>query len=75
MFKLRKYDRHQLYFRGVALVTILGGAALLALALVELGLNLWGGGGFAAPVFKIIGGLGVLSLGYIHLELEYLRVK
>ena len=76
MFRFnRKFDRHKLYFRGVAIVTLLSGAALLALGLVELGFNLFGNYAFAYPVFKIIGGFAVLSLGYIHLELEYLRVK
>lgn len=74
MFFRRNLDKKP-YFRGVALVTILAGAAVLALGLVELGINLWGDGGYVLPTGKIIGGLVVLSLGYIHLELEQLRIK
>jgi hypothetical protein len=70
-----KFDNHKPYFRGVALATLLAGAVLVALGGVELILNLWGNDSFTSPVFKIIGGLAVLSLGYIHLELEMMRVK
>lgn len=74
MFR-RKLDKHKAYFRGVALAVILAGAAVLALGVVELGLNLWGNGGYAWPLGKIIGGLIVLTLGYVHLELEEIRIK
>jgi hypothetical protein len=71
----RKFDNHKPYFRGVAIATLLTGAVFAALGGAELVLNLLGGYSFAAPIFKIIGGLAVLSLGYIHLELEMLRIK
>jgi hypothetical protein len=71
----RKFDNHKPYFRGVALATLLVGAVLAALGAAELILNLWGNGTFTSPIFKIIGGLAVMSLGYIHLELEMMRVK
>ena len=71
----RKLDNKKPYFRGVAMATILAGAVVLALGLVELGLNLWGNQNYYWPVAKVIGGLAVLSLGYIHLELEQLRIK
>jgi hypothetical protein len=54
---------------------LLSGAAILALGLVELGFNVWGNESFASPMSKVIGGLIVLSLGYIHMELEMMRVK
>lgn len=61
-------------FMGVAITTLLAGATIIALGLVELGFNLWDKGTFASPMSKIIGGLIVLSLGYIHLELEIMRL-
>ena len=73
--KFRKFDNHKPYFRGVALATLLAGAVLAALGAAELILNLWWNYDFTSPIFKIIGGLAVMSLGYIHLELEMLRVK
>jgi len=71
----RKFDNHKPYFRGVALATLLAGAVLAALGGAELILNLWSSYTFTSPVFKIMGGLAVMSLGYIHLELEMMRVK
>ena len=73
--KLTDINKHKTYFKGVALATILCGAVILALGLVEWGMNYWGSSSFSEPVLKVIGGLVVLSLGYIHLELELLRVK
>ena len=73
--KFRNFDAHKPYFRGVAIATLLCGAAILALGIVELGMNLWGSSAYSAPLFKIIGGLAVTSLGYIQLELELLRIK
>ena len=71
----RNFDNHKPYFRGVAIATLLCGAAILALGLAELALNIWGTTTYSEPMLKIIGGLAVTSLGYIHLELEMLRVK
>lgn len=73
MFK--KFDNHKPYFRNVAIATLLCGAAILALGIVELGMNLWGNTEYSAPLFKMVAGLIVTSLGYIHLELEMLRIK
>ena len=75
MFKKKDFKNRQPYFLAVAMATIICGVLVLALGAVELGLNLLGQASFAAPVFKIIGGLAVISLGYIHLELELLRIK
>jgi len=74
-FLRRKFDDKKPYFWGVAIATLLSGAAILALGLVELGFNLWRDGSFVSPISKVIGGLVVLSLGYIHLELEMMRVS
>ena len=74
MFKKKDFKNRQPYFLAVAMATIIC-VLVLALGAVELGLNLLGQASFAAPVFKIIGGLAVISLGYIHLELELLRIK
>lgn len=71
----KKFDSRKPYFQSVAIATLLCGAAILALGLTELAFNLWGGRDFWAPSVKIMGGLAVLSLGYIHLELELLRIK
>ena len=60
---------------GVAIATLFAGAAIFAIGLAELGTNLWGGTSFSNPFFKVIGGLIVVSLGYIHLELEIQRTK
>lgn len=73
--KLRNFDNHKPYFRGVAIAILLCGIVIVALGIVELALNLFGHNLYSAPIFKIIGGLIVLSLGYIHFELEMLRIK
>lgn len=68
-------DKPKRTFMGVAIATLLTGAVLIALGAVEWGFDMWGSGGYTSPISKIIGGLIVLSLGYIHLELEMIRVK
>jgi uncharacterized protein involved in response to NO len=71
----RAIDPHTPYFRGVALALIFCGAGIIAVGLVELGSNLLSDTAFHSPAFKVIGGLIVTALGYVHLELELLRVK
>ena len=73
--RLKNFDNHRPYFRGVAIAVLLCGVVILALGLVELALNLFNNDAYSAPMFKIIGGLIVLALGYIHFELEMLRIK
>jgi len=73
IFNRKKFDSKKPYFLDVAIATLLSGAGILALGLVELGFNVWGHESFAAPMSKVIGGLVVLSLGYIHMELELMR--
>ena len=76
MFRIgEKFDKHKKYFASVAMATLLCGAGILALGIVELGFNLFADSGFSAPMSKVIGGFIVLSLGYIHLELEMIRTK
>ena len=69
------FDPHQPYFRGVAMALIILGAALFALGGVEWTYNWYAAGTFTAPLFKVIGGLVVIALGYIHLELELIRIQ
>jgi hypothetical protein len=73
--KFKDFDARKPYFRGVAIATLLCGAVILALGIVELIMNIWGNTIYSEPLFKIIGGLAVTSLGYIQLELELLRIK
>lgn len=60
-------------FYSVSLALILVGAGIFALGIVEWIFNYFGSYGFTAPLFKAIGGLLVLGLGYIHLELVLAR--
>ncbi len=71
----RKRNIKEPIFLSVAIATLLMGAAILALGLVEMGFNIWGDTSFDSPMSKIIGGLVVMSLGYIHMTLELMRVK
>lgn len=73
MFK--KFDAHARYFQSVALMSIIAGASIVAIGIVEMGGNLWWDLGFTNPFFKIVAGFIVISLGYIHLELEIMRTK
>lgn len=61
--------------RGVALATILFGALVFAYGLASWCLNFWGDYSFFFPAGKMIGGSIIISLGYIHLNLEELRKK
>ena len=70
-----KFNPHKRYFASVAIATLLMGAGIIAFGLVEWGFNFFGSTTFSSPTTKIIGGLIVLSLGYIHLELEMIRTK
>lgn len=62
-------------FRGVALFTIILGAGICAYGLATWILNVFGSSHFNFPASKIIGGWIIISLGYIHLNLELLREK
>lgn len=71
----KNFDPKQPYFYAVAMTIILAGCLVLSVGIVELISNLHGDSSFSQPFTKIIGGLVVLALGYIHLELELLRIK
>jgi uncharacterized membrane protein HdeD (DUF308 family) len=71
----RKLDARKRHFLNVAMATIICGAAILAAGIVELVSNLTSTSDFTSPLFKIAAGLVVISLGYIHLELELQRGK
>lgn len=63
-------------FYGVAIILILIGAALLAIGCASWVLNCYLNTTIVSiPSLKIIGGLVILSLGYIILELELIRKK
>jgi hypothetical protein len=63
-------------FVGVALAMILGGAGILSFGVIGWLMNVSQGDVLVAfPSLKVIGGLVVISLGYIQLELELLRRK
>lgn len=62
-------------FRGVALFTILFGAIICAYGIATWCLNVFGSYNFYFPASKVIGGWLVITLGYIHLNLELLRDK
>lgn len=74
--KMRFYEDPKRSFANVAMAFILVGAAILSYGMVAwiynvvLEANL-----IAFPSIKIIGGLVIMALGYIQLEIELLRKK
>ena len=62
-------------FMGVAMALIIAGAALFAIGLVCWILSACGSFTSSWPGAKIIGGMIVIALGYILLELEIMRRK
>lgn len=68
-------DASKISFLGVAMFLILAGAAILALGLVMWIYNFLGSSLFATPSLKVIGGLIILGIGYILLEIELIRTK
>lgn len=71
----KNFDPHKPYFYSVAMALILCGVVIFSVGLVEWISTLIGSYSYAVPFFKIIGGLVVIALGYIHLELELLRTQ
>lgn len=68
--------RKKATFFGVALIMILVGAALFAIGGVAWIMNVCTESTvISIPSIKIIGGLIVMALGYIILELELIRKK
>jgi hypothetical protein len=74
MFPTR-HNSHEPYFWGVAMMLITIGCTVFAVGVVEWIANAYGTAGFFAPTYKLFGGLVVISLGYIVLELELLRTQ
>ncbi|MEK9156043.1 MAG: hypothetical protein AAB360_01940 [Patescibacteria group bacterium] len=73
MFK-KKDTSHQFY--SVAMAIILAGAFIFTYGAVGWLWNVFGTScSFVYPSEKIIGGLLVIALGYIQLELDLLRQK
>lgn len=68
-------DRSKISFLGVGMFLILVGAAIFALGIVMWLFNYFGTSAFNAPSQKVIGGLVVLGIGYIALEIELMRTK
>ncbi len=61
-------------FLGVAMFIILLGVIVLVIGLCQWVYNWWYlDYAFAMPSAKVIGGLVVIALGYIQLELELIR--
>ena len=71
----KNFDTSKAYFQGVAMAFIVIGATLVASGGVACLVNLSGSDYFSNPAMVLIGGLIVMALGYIHLELEMIRVQ
>lgn len=70
-----KRDPEKIGFFGVSLLLILAGIVIFSFGSVMWLFNFYGDSTFSFPAAKIIGGLVVLALGYVVLELEFLRKK
>lgn len=68
-------DRSKISFLGVGMFLIVTGAAIFALGLVMWLFNYFGTSAYSIPSQKVIGGLIVLGIGYIALEIELMRTK
>ena len=68
-------NRKNVSFFGVSIALILSGAIILSVGAVMWLFNVYGDSSFAMPSAKVIGGLVVMALGYIQLELEWIRTK
>jgi uncharacterized membrane protein YidH (DUF202 family) len=68
-----KHPKEKTFF-GVAMFIILLGVIVLVIGLLQWFYNWWYlDYAFAMPSAKVIGGLIVIALGYIQLELELIR--
>lgn len=73
MFTKRDYNK--ISFASVGLAFVFIGAIITAFGLVGWLIQALGGQVMAFPFFKAIGGMGIIGLGYLILELELLRKK
>lgn len=60
-------------FYGVAIALIIVGAAIFVVGAIQALLQTLAGWGFGWPFGKVIGGLIILGMGYVILQLELLR--
>jgi len=71
---MKHEDYNKASFLGVAILLILAGAGIFAYGAVGWGFDFFRSeNAVAIPSIKIIGGLVVLALGYILLELDCIR--
>lgn len=70
-----KRDPEKIGFFGVAILLIVLGAAIFSVGLVMWFFNCFGDMAYHFPAVKVIGGLLILAMGYIVLELELIRKK
>jgi len=68
-------NRKNVSFFGVGIALILSGAIILSVGSVMWLFNVFSDSSFAMPSAKVIGGLVIMALGYIQLELEWIRTK
>ena len=74
MFLKRDYDK--ISFRGVGLALIIFGVLICGAALAAWLLRYFGYENVCAlPFFKVIGGVIIIGIGYLVLEVELLRKK
>lgn len=73
--KMTKRDPEKIGFFGVAILLILAGVVVFSLGSVMWLFNCFSNTVFSSPSTKVIGGLVILALGYVVLELEFLRKK
>ncbi len=72
---LPKRDPENISFYSVGLLVIAIGAGIVGLGIAQWFLNYFKEFSFFAPSIKAIGGLVVISLGYIQIEVELLRKR
>ncbi len=68
-------DPNKVSFLGVAMFLILAGATIFAIGAVTWLFNYFGTTTFNIPSQKVIGGLIILGIGYIALEIEFIRQR
>lgn len=73
---MSELNSKKLPFRGVALSLIVVGAVIATIGAVAWVMSaMWNVGTISQPFGKVIGGVVILALGYVVLELELTRCK